>query len=447
MRRFYSLFFLLTFLAITPALVQAQYLISSDGFLQFNTVGGGTRPAGMAGAYLGLSEGEYSYSWNPAGMISADDVKLGFQLTSFSDKFIDATRSVSFIHNDANIQAREAKIEHFSLNFGGFVAPFELMEREWAVGGGYRNVFDLTLEWETPGFVGTRDTYTQDRGVDAASAAIAGKIMEGISLGVTANAYLRNSESNYHYGAGILFIDQAGDSTILDGWQNINTHYSGFNFDIGVFGDFGIVKGGGVIHTPYDLEEKAKLTDYLFLPPVPIGVVDRLTVKYNMPLSYSLGIAAMPVENLTLAIDFDSRPMSKVDLKVDWEQVFYQDSEFDAEWEDVNQFRIGAEYILDAGFADLPLRAGFRNEPSATKEITSDTWNTTDSTWTREFGDQISTNILAFGTGVHFERIWFDLAYQFGSSSYQRTVEYLVPETFEIKRDYSRLFISAGMYF
>ena len=447
MRRFYSLFFVVTILIVTPALVHAQYLLSDHGFLQFNTVGGGARAAGMGGAYLGLSEGEYSYSWNPAGMLSADDVKLGIQLTSFSDKFNSFQASVSYIHNDVNIQAVEYKREHFSLNFGGFVVPFELMEREWAIGGGYRNVFDMISEYEVPGFIGTKNTYTQDRGVDAASVAIAGKIMEGISAGITANAYLRNSESNYYYGASVLFIDQAGDSTFFDGWQNINTHYSGSNFDIGVFGDFGIVKGGGVIHTPFDLKEKAIRTNYFFVPPVPIGVVDRLTVNYNMPLSYSLGIAATPVENLTLAIDFDSRPMSKVDVKVNWEQVLIEDSEFDAEWEDVNQFRIGAEYILDAGFADVPVRAGFRNEPSTIREATSVTYDVTDSTWTDERGDQISTNILAFGTGIYFERIWFDLAYQFGSSSYNGTVEYLTPQTFEVKRDYSRLFISAGMYF
>jgi hypothetical protein len=447
MRRFYSLFIVVTILIITPALVHAQYLISSGSVLEFNILGGGARAAGMGGAYLGLSEGEYSYSWNPAGMISADDVKLGVQLTSFSDKLKSSDASVSFIHNEVVIQAQEVKREHFSLNFGGFVAPFEFMEREWAIGGGYRNVFDMISEYEVRGFDSTKNTYTQDRGVDAVSAAIAGKIIEGISLGVTANTYLRNSESNYYAGADALFMDQSGNISVLDTWVNINTHYSGFNFDIGVFGDFGIIKGGGVIHTPFDLREEAKRSRYYFVPPVPIGEVDRVTLKYNMPFSYSIGIAAMPVEDLTLAIDFDSRPMSKVDVKVDWEQVLYPDTVLDPEWEDVNQFRIGAEYIMDAGFADVPVRAGFRNEPSTTKELTSRTWNTADGTWTNERGDQISTNILAFGTGIHFERIWFDLAYQFGSSSYNRTEEYLAPQTFEIKRDYSRLFISAGMYF
>jgi hypothetical protein len=119
----------------------------------------------------------------------------------------------------------------------------------------------------------------------------------------------------------------------------------------------------------------------------------------------------------------------------------------DAEWEDVNQFRIGAEYILDAGFANIPIRSGFRNEPSTGREFTGYTFDDTDSTWTEEFGDQISTNIITFGTGLHFDKIWFDLAYQFGSSSYNRIVDFTEPQEFEIKRDYSRLFISAGMYF
>ena len=228
---------------------------------------------------------------------------------------------------------------------------------------------------------------------------------------------------------------------MVDTWTNFNSHFSGFNLDLGVSADFGMIKGGAVIHTRYDLKQDGKWTFNFIIPPEPIGYVDRVTYTYSMPLSYSFGIAIIPEENFTLAFDFDSRPLSKVNVHTDWEQIIIPDSTFNLGWEDVNQFRVGAEYILDAGFADIPVRAGFRNEPSVSKETISSVYGV------QTEGDQIEANILTFGTGLYFEKIWFDAAYQMGSSSYYRATLYETLEIFKIKRDYSRLFISAGMYF
>ncbi len=455
MRKGYCIFLALAMLIFLSTISNAQYdyVGINPSHLEFNEIGGGARAAGMGGAFLGIAGGEMAYSWNPAAMIYTDKTKIGVQLASVADKFSSvSTYYQPFLYPEPNIQSLENKREHFSMNFGGFSAPFEFMEKEWAVGGGYRNVYDMIGEYSTPGFAGSENTFKQDRGIDAVSVGIAHKIMEGVGVGLTANAYVRNSEYNLYVGASNMRISMGQDTSIVDTWVNSNSHFSGFNLDLGVSADFGMIKGGAVIHTPYDLRQESKQTINIIIPPAPIGIVDRVTYTYSMPLGFSLGIGIVPVENFTLAFDFDSRPLSKVEVHTDWEQTLseqftFADSTFNPEWEDVNQFRIGAEYILDAGFADIPVRAGFRNEPSAIKERTSLAFDETDSTWAREYGDQISTNIITFGTGLSFEKIWFDLAYQFGSSSYNSTVDFTEPQPFEIKRDYSRLFISVGMYF
>ncbi len=446
MRKHYRGLFLFLVLVLFPMPANAQlnyyeYVGIDPTFIEFNSIGGGARAAGMGGAYLAIGEGAMAYSWNPAAMIYTDKTKIGVQLVSIADKFNSVAVDVSWLYAEPNIQPVELKREHFSLNFGGFAAPFDFMEREWAIGGGYRNVYDMIIEYSTPGFAGSENSVMQDRGIDAVSVAMANKVMEGIGVGLTVNAYIRNSEYNYYRGASELFISTGQDTSIIDTWYNSNSHFSGFNLDLGISADFGMIKGGVVIHTPYDLKQDGKRTLNFIIPPEPIGIVDRVEYTYNMPLSYSIGIAIVPEENLTLAFDFDSRPLSKVDVHTDWEQIIIPDSTFNLGWEDVNQFRVGAEYILDADFADIPVRAGFRNEPSVAKEVRSVTVDSVD------IGDQVSTNIFAFGTGLYFERIWFDLAYQFGSSSYNSTVDLGTEMGFEIKRDYSRLFISAGMYF
>jgi len=429
------------------AFAQASGFQTSN--LEFSVMGGGARAAGMGDAYLGVAEGEMSYSWNPAAMVWTDKTKLGFQLASISDKFDSPDIRLSNLYTDPNIRSVENKKEHFSLNYGGFTVPFEFMDREWAVGGGYRNVFDLISEFKAPGFNNSLDEYTQNRGVDAASVAFAWRMMPEISVGLTINAYIRNSELNHYLGASEQYVAPNGvDTSIVDSWLNINSHFGGANVDLGLAADFGMFKGGFVFHTPYTLTQNVKRTYSIIIPPQPIGAIDRVKYSYNMPASFSLGLAAVPMEKLTLDVDFFMAQYSSVDVKSDWEQVIFTDTTVSANWEDFFQFRIGAEYMLDAGFADVPVRAGFRSEPSTGKQFTSIAYDDSTGEWGAPvYGSQVTTNIIALGTGLHFDKIWFDLAYQFGSSSYDTKIDYNGVRTFENKKDYSRVILSTGMYF
>ena len=139
----------------------------------------------------------------------------------------------------------------------------------------------------------------------------------------------------------------------------------------------------------------------------------------------------------------------------------------DPEWENLTQFRVGAEYVLDAGFAQIPLRAGMQNLPGLTKNITSligydydyaDSIFEADSVSLEDetvYGDQINTYLFSVGGGLKFEKIWFDVAYQFGSSEYDRTYTWIYSPNVDehviyndpLKLEYSRLYFSVGMLF
>lgn len=442
MKRSYVFMLIAIVMVTLPGVAFAQGTFYPS-LIEYNTLGGGARAAGMGGAFLGLAEGEYAYSWNPAGMMFAEKPSIGIQFVSGADKFT-TPYAVEFDSASGIITVHQIDIkrEHFNLDFGGFAVPFAFFERQWAVGGGYRNVFDMELEFEAPGPFGSKDVFTQTDGVDAISFSLAGKVIEGVALGVTANSYIRGTETNYFMGKRFerSYPDNDRIDT-LDLWINDNSHYSGFNLDIGLGAEFSMFKGGFVIHTPYDLIQHAKLTENVMVPPTPIGTIDRITYTTNMPLAFSLGVAVTPVEKLTLAVDYDSRPMSKAEIDVNFESSLYADFKDDPNWEDVNQFRIGAEYVIDGGFANIPLRAGFRNNPSVAQKFP-----------TYENGelvpsDQITTNLMTFGTGLQFDKAWIDLAYQFGSMSYTRSYDILPGAEFNEKLDYSRLFFSAGMNF
>jgi hypothetical protein len=427
--------------------------ITTPQYLEFNTLGGGARAAGMGGAFLGISEGEYAYAWNPAGMVFAKKPSIGLQFNSASDKFQFDHVSSSGFFRVYDINQAEAKRSHFNLDNSGFVVPFSFYERQWAVGGGFRNIQDMDFKFETPGLFNSMDQFSQKQGIDAISVGISGKITDNIGLGVTGNDYIRGGETNFYSGNSAIFIaDNANPiPDTVDTWTNYIYDYSGVNFDLGLMAQFSMVKGSFVVHTPYNLKQEVKETYNLMIPPYPIGSVYRLTTTTNIPFSYSAGLSIKPFESLLLAADFDSRPMSKSEIKYDYEMLTIQDFTYDPQWQDLNQFRVGMEYTLNAGFADIPLRVGFRNNPSVEKRLTAINEALTDSGLVPQYvyGSQENTNILTFGSGLRFQKAWIDLAYQFGNSSYDFNFNWFVPEplTFKEKRDYSRLFISAGMNF
>jgi hypothetical protein len=473
-----------------------------DGYLNYNTPGGGARAAGMGGAFIGLAEGEMAYSWNPAAMIYTDRTKFGIDFLSRQDKIDEYFVYQRFFdRSNPLIETYQADLSHTSLNYGGFSAPFALdsdsdarfvmvpllpltlipmafspsEDLELTVGGGYRHIFDLSADFEFPGFDNSKNTFDQSRGVDAISLGIATKVREGIGFGWNLNTFVRGTEYNWITGETELvseFITDNRADTVVAGWNKLKSTFSGFSMDIGLSANYNMIRAGAVLHTPYKLYQESKLTSRVIVPPEPVGTIDRISFTYDMPLSASFGIAVLPIENLSIDFDYVYRPLSEAKIKVDWQQtaLSFRDTTQNAGWEDVNQFRVGAEYIIDADFAKIPLRVGFRNEPLVMDELTTRTYDVQDSTgYVADFvsvdnqrGDQISTSIVAFGTGLAFDNIWFDVGYQFGSYSYNSRVIYnytdtsldpnppattIYDDTHEIKLDYSKLFFSVGMYF
>jgi hypothetical protein len=428
--------------ALLPGLAHSQDVYFPQ-FIEFNTIGGGARAAGMGGAFLGISDDEMAYSWNPAGMMFIKKPAIGLQFVSAADKF-----KIPFVLYSDSLTIHEAASsdadrKHFGLNFSGCAVPFTFMQWNWAVGGGYRNVYDMKYKIETVGFFQSTSSFIQSDGLDAISVAAAGRIVEGVALGVTINDFVRGPETNFWVGKAIL-IPNSGNAPpdTVDAWYNNNVHFSGVSVDIGLMGEYSIARGSFVLHTPYVLSQSNLLTYSAMTPPVPLGVIYRLTSTTHVPMGFSLGLSVRPLDKLVLAADFDNRPMSKTRFDENWEPLTLPDTNnVNPHWKDLNQFRVGAEYTINAGFADVAIRAGLRNIPSVIGETVEDiNGNIT-------YGKQFNPTIFAFGTGLRFKRAWVDLAYQFGRKSYSSSIDFGTPVVFENKMDYSRLFVSTGMYF
>jgi len=484
-------------LAIVPLLLGSAFAQQADStdfgyrglssifglnpYYDFNSSGFGARSKAMGGVYMALYNDGFSSFLNPASMIHNEKSAMSLDVVNSQDN--SASRSFG--------AASDVDGDHTRLIQAGAIAPFTYFDRDWWVGGGYRTVYDMHNEFTLPPvhliFGGvdytTVYTYEQTRGVDALNLALAGAPVPELSqfaLGINLNVFVRGYRGNL-WGTTTWTDTLTGNPMSAREHHNDKSTFSGASVDIGALVDLDMLKFGLKVTPAYTLSQSVVFTTADVNPyGEDVGLINRIDVNNKFPLSFAAGLSYTPYENLTLAADIEQKPLSDVRIDVDPESGVYSGkSNFNPGWEDLTQFRLGAEYVLDAGFARIPVRAGAQNLPSIMRSFTRVVdytqayidsmriFHDTDVADSITYGDQINTNLFSFGAGLKFERIWFDIAYQFGSSNYSQTdidynylrfpfesgltsgvrfsynSMYLSPS----QLDYSRLYFSMGMLF
>jgi hypothetical protein len=136
--------------------------------------------------------------------------------------------------------------------------------------------------------------------------------------------------------------------------------YSGANLSMGGVLDMGMFRIGATFKTPYTLKAER---DEDFGG----DLVNFYGYEFEMKMPAMLGIGVMvePTSNLRLAADYELRGFSNFESRFKGEEFSKPDQEF----VDVNQLRLGAEYLLMSGNNVIPLRVGLRTEPKPYKDI------------------------------------------------------------------------------
>lgn len=453
------------------SLVQAQenmqyWGMPVYGFHDFNASGFGARSRAMGGTFMALNNKGFGSFMNPAGMVYVEKSLMSLEVLNSQDKFKDKyiyRENFAFFGQTpdsifaqlvrAGLTEGEYDGKRTSITQAGAVAPFTYFGRDWWFGGGFRTVYDLSFKYyayKESLNAAIEQTYTDSRGIDALNFSLATGLTPNLNLGVNMNVYVRGYETNLYF--------KASENGLSDTFRKRDkSRVSGANFDFGAVGDFDMLRLGIVLRSKYTLKQNSNyFRGLLDVYGDDNGFIDRVTTTTDFPFTYGGGVAFMPNDKLTLAADIDLKPYSKVRMTINPESNNWRDiNDYDPGWQDLTQFRIGAEYMLDGGFAKIPIRAGFHNLPSLKTDgdVVVDTVSGTLLpeliVTTEPGGDQISTSIISFGSGVHFDKVWFDIAYEFGSSDYEQQVSgywgYALEEPLDYK--YSRLYFSAGMLF
>ncbi len=340
----------------------------------WNFTGVGARAAGMGGAFIGAADDATAISWNPAGLTQLDKPEASI-----------VGRGLAEVYEvDFNSWAETYEDEHGILNFLSGVYPFEFSGRQFVAALAVQRQLDLYSYFyeeeyyeDTWGYYDDINEAYTEGGTSTITIGLANRLASVFSLGVAANLWV---------GEAFLETTDFVDKDSLDYyyyWEyqdRSDWTFSGFNFVIGAMLDLNYknnpvpLRIGLVVKTPFDLsvEEEFTLEEYTddngsIYEPDPVESND----SYNLgiPLMFGFGASYRFGDNLTLAIDMESRKFGETTLKEEYEELTGNDEEM--ENLDLNQLRFGAEYLFTEiwDFAVIPFRIGGRSVPTLFNDI------------------------------------------------------------------------------
>ena len=262
-------------------------------------------------------------------------------------------------------------------------------------------------------------------GIDAVNFGFGTRLSGNFALGIGLNIY--GGAVQRHTNVLVT-----GDNVPVNNFQNgslernifvaDSSGFGGFNFTIGIKHDGERFDAGLVIKTPFSLSQKSlnfasdifKINGVVDFTDTTI-TIDLLT-KYEIPMIVGFGIGYNVSDSWLLAFDAEYRHFSAQQIKIrqsitlvpgaDNIEEFLILSAEQWQWSNVFIVRAGTEYLNETGIGTIPFRAGIGYVPVPTPDTDINGVRTTAVSY--EF---------SLGTGIHWEQIKLDLAYNYSTLS------------------------------
>jgi hypothetical protein len=438
-----------------------NYFLSPYQLTDYNFLGGGAKARGMGGAFFAVSNDPTAASWNPAGLSQLDKAQMNLSFSSYMHRTEYTTTPDKPTWN----YRFGDKLKHDvnAISFASVVIPFKLRNKELVGGVLYQRLADIYQEnryamvlhlIDTVGAIQNYLLPPIDEKVtgnlNQVCLSLGSKLFESLALGAGVNIYRGKYTSSVNFFSPFLGNILSGedlyafvDNTGRYGYRfhpHITSDYSGFDFTLGTIYTLNKLRLAGVIKTPFTLKEENDvqlLTDVIELGILneslsrfrsPLFKTDR---KWKMPTMIGFG-TSYQLKDLTLAADAEFRNYSKTEITYRKNLANPSGDEITTSlhWRDLTQFRIGGEYMVHTKFGDIPLRAGFRNDPKLfkTQLDSNEVYLRMDiaylegvtylipvflqSNYGVEKGSWVNGNIFSFGTGIAWSQIKLDITYE-----------------------------------
>lgn len=385
------------------SLLMAGFLATGLCYAQLedaaDITGAGARAEGLGGAFIGVADDATALVWNPAGLTQLERPEAS---VVFRQVF------GGFDYKDPDVKFSSTS-KHFLFNFASIAYPINLESFKMTFAVAYQNQVDL-YQFSKGSEEANFAREEQTGGVNTISPGFGIRILPIISVGATANIW--HGSSKYKY----LDLSTDEDYGYDDTW-------SGFNMQFGTMLDLSSLEHpvplriGATYRMPFDMKDKWD------------DVNDEAgTWNWEYPSMIGFGASYRFGENLTLAADYEIRMFGKSKIRKTDEE----DDDFSKSGDNLNSFRIGAEYLMVSGAGVFPIRVGFKNGGRLRADITED----------NESGKQVSSNSFSFGTGYIHKRFALDAAFTIESYDWKSDFD-------EWKRTFSKntLSISSIFYF
>ncbi len=432
---------------------------------QLDYAGSGSRAFAMGNAFLGLSNDVTSVSWNPAGLFNLNQPVLSMSYGSMMPRGETKT--------DFYTQGGLSGIDHngsiSGVNALNFAAPLRIKGHPFVGSFAYNTLyneyqalvysFGYTFIYEPRlGAVDTAEFVDgiqseMEGGLKSVSFGIGTRLYGNLSTGIALNVYsgdvvretVQRSESGDLLDGFLQSYTSVTTTTVLD-----SNRFSGYNFTLGFKYD-GLMAGklgvGLVIRTPFDLKVETDRSYYLIT--ARNGLVqdagtdtvyfDNLMAKYESPWMIGLGGAYQLNERTTVTADVEYRNFSSRGVQLrdslfldpgGENEEFYTEVSSDSLWNNVFQFRVGAEHLWQHAWGTVPVRAGFAYVPTTVQSYEPDTVivDATGGATLLATESRTSGVRLSVGTGIWWKQIHFDFAYAYltrdwdtGNPGYART--------------------------
>lgn len=390
----------------------------------FNPSGAGARGLGMGGAFIAVADDGTAASFNPAGLTQLRRSELA--LVGFGDRLESSSRLLGDPFGDP------FKTDHYALDFAGLAVPFDVGGKNLTVQVAYQRSVDLFGEGQAAvlGAIPVDDDFLtfaadlnpkQKGAFHTASLSTAYQVTQRLSLGATFNYWVADWNASGTGQFRVLFPGAQNPVLVEQESFSQDQDFTAFNANFGFLLKYPRFSIGGVLRMPFGAEYNLHETglDQDFLEGVETVVDDKMRTTFHWPWSAGAGIAIRPVKGLTLAADYTSTRWSRTYLESVPGGVLGTDTQTDAAGNEVatfvdrnffdllpasltntantNSWRVGGEYLIVTPGVVIPIRGGVYRDESPVPQF-------------NEAGRKIDG--YSFGTGLNFDRIVFDVAYE-----------------------------------
>jgi len=395
--------------------------------LDWNITGSGARATGMGGAFIGVADDATAINWNPGGLTTLEHFEASYvgsfteESEDFDYEFKLRTYDISTGWDEYSDSYNEnLSYSSFSyLNFLSIVYPMTIKEKKFVIAASIQKQLDFFSEdkWEDNEEEGESNS---EGGVYTANLGASYQITPSFSAGLTTNFWMGNAE----YEGYDIEKSSSDEYSFSESLEN----FKGFNLILGTMFDWSFINEkiplriGAVVKTPFDLTLDYSYEDYFN------GILDddgESEITFEIPLMFGIGASYRFGDYFTVAVDYERRNYGNTKVKFD-NEYFPDDMPFCQSEEDLNQIRIGMEYLIVTDNYVLPIRFGAYNYPTLLSNYEynynyfEDDFNWSE-TETNDY-EQVVGYGLSFGSGLIFEKFAIDFSYNF--LTYETTETY-----------------------